>query len=155
MISVILYTALLYYNTMSLQPNRVLIIGGGPCGLVTLRNCLHRGTFSQVQLVERQDDVGGVWCAPSSSPQLNRTITTQVPKTSPCPCRRPSPTMVDARIPRAHRQRRPRVSLLLRAPVSSARHGACKPVSYVSRDERVPQGIRTALHRGRACASAP
>ncbi|OAX37673.1 FAD/NAD(P)-binding domain-containing protein [Rhizopogon vinicolor AM-OR11-026] len=46
---------------MSLQPKRVLIVGGGPCGLVTLRNCLHRGTFSEVQLVERQGDVGGVW----------------------------------------------------------------------------------------------
>ncbi|KAG1741626.1 FAD/NAD(P)-binding domain-containing protein [Suillus lakei] len=46
---------------MTLQPKNVLIIGGGPCGLITLRNCLHRGTFNKVQLVERQNDVGGVW----------------------------------------------------------------------------------------------
>ncbi|KAG2123708.1 FAD/NAD(P)-binding domain-containing protein [Suillus cothurnatus] len=46
---------------MTLQPKNLLIIGGGPCGLITLRNCLHRGTFSKVQLVERRDDVGGVW----------------------------------------------------------------------------------------------
>ncbi|KAG1879998.1 FAD/NAD(P)-binding domain-containing protein [Suillus subluteus] len=45
---------------MTLQPKNLLIIGGGPCGLITLRNCLHRGTFSKVQLVERRDDVGGV-----------------------------------------------------------------------------------------------
>jgi cation diffusion facilitator CzcD-associated flavoprotein CzcO len=46
---------------MTLQPKNLLIIGGGPCGLITLRNCLHRGTFTKVQLVERHDDVGGVW----------------------------------------------------------------------------------------------
>jgi ribulose 1,5-bisphosphate synthetase/thiazole synthase len=43
----------------------VLIIGGGPCGLVMSRTLeMSRGTSSQVQLVERQDDVGGttVWC---------------------------------------------------------------------------------------------
>ena len=60
---------------MTLQPKRVLIIGGGPCGLVTLRNCLHRGTFSQVQLVERQDDVGGVWCVVPCNTQTVYTIT--------------------------------------------------------------------------------
>ncbi|KAG6334858.1 hypothetical protein ID866_4234 [Astraeus odoratus] len=42
-------------------PRRILIIGGGPCGLVTLRNCLYRGEFDDVQLVERRDDIGGVW----------------------------------------------------------------------------------------------
>lgn len=46
---------------MTLQPKNLLIIGGGPCGLITLRNCLYRGTFTKVQLVERHDDVGGVW----------------------------------------------------------------------------------------------
>ncbi|KAL4063751.1 hypothetical protein V8B97DRAFT_1893959 [Scleroderma yunnanense] len=43
------------------HPKRILIIGGGPCGLVTLRNCLHRGEFTDVQLVERRDNIGGVW----------------------------------------------------------------------------------------------
>jgi cation diffusion facilitator CzcD-associated flavoprotein CzcO len=40
---------------------RILVIGGGPCGLVTLRNLLERGHFAEVQLVERRGDVGGVW----------------------------------------------------------------------------------------------
>lgn len=43
------------------NPRRVLIIGGGPCGLVTLRNLLERGEFDDVQLVERRDNIGGVW----------------------------------------------------------------------------------------------
>ncbi|KAG2356429.1 hypothetical protein BDR07DRAFT_1364216 [Suillus spraguei] len=46
---------------MTFQPKNLLIIGGGPCGLITLRNCLYRGTFTKVQLVERHDDVGGIW----------------------------------------------------------------------------------------------
>lgn len=40
---------------------RVLVIGGGPCGLVTLRNLLERAAFDDVQLVERRDNIGGVW----------------------------------------------------------------------------------------------
>lgn len=43
------------------RPRNVLIIGGGPTGLVTLRNFLERGDYHNVQLVERRDDVGGVW----------------------------------------------------------------------------------------------
>ncbi|KAF7293820.1 hypothetical protein HMN09_01177900 [Mycena chlorophos] len=42
-------------------PRRVLVVGGGPCGLVTLRNLIERGGFEEVSLVERRDDVGGVW----------------------------------------------------------------------------------------------
>ena len=42
-------------------PRRVLVIGGGPCGLVTLRNFLERGAFDDVQLVERRDNIGGIW----------------------------------------------------------------------------------------------
>jgi cation diffusion facilitator CzcD-associated flavoprotein CzcO len=45
----------------SVRPKRILIIGGGPTGLVTLRNLNERGAFEEVQLVERRDDVGGVW----------------------------------------------------------------------------------------------
>ncbi|KIJ15824.1 hypothetical protein PAXINDRAFT_176351 [Paxillus involutus ATCC 200175] len=45
---------------------RVLIIGGGPCGLVTLRNFLDRAQFDYVQLVERRDNIGGVWYHPPS-----------------------------------------------------------------------------------------
>ncbi|KAF8547978.1 FAD/NAD(P)-binding domain-containing protein [Imleria badia] len=41
-------------------PRRVLVIGGGPCGLVTLRNLLERGAFDDVQLVERRDNIGGI-----------------------------------------------------------------------------------------------
>ncbi|KAH7890281.1 FAD/NAD(P)-binding domain-containing protein [Phlebopus sp. FC_14] len=44
------------------HPRRILIVGGGPCGLVTLRNCLYRGDFEQVELVERREKIGGVWC---------------------------------------------------------------------------------------------
>ncbi|KAJ7595034.1 hypothetical protein C8J56DRAFT_928249 [Mycena floridula] len=40
---------------------RVLVIGGGAAGLVSLRNLLQLGEFDQVELVERRDDVGGVW----------------------------------------------------------------------------------------------
>lgn len=40
---------------------RVLVIGGGPAGLVCLRNLILRGKFEHVELWERRDDVGGVW----------------------------------------------------------------------------------------------
>jgi len=40
---------------------KVLIVGGGPSGLVTLRNLVHRGNFPHVRLYERRDDIGGVW----------------------------------------------------------------------------------------------
>jgi cation diffusion facilitator CzcD-associated flavoprotein CzcO len=43
------------------RPKRILVIGGGVSGLVTLRNLRERGEFDEVQLVERRDDVGGVW----------------------------------------------------------------------------------------------
>lgn len=43
------------------RPKRILVIGGGASGLVTLRNLRERGAFDDVQLVERRDDVGGVW----------------------------------------------------------------------------------------------
>ena len=42
-------------------PQRVLVIGGGPTGLVALRNLLERGKFEHVELWERRDDIGGVW----------------------------------------------------------------------------------------------
>src|SRR6266700_6792118 len=42
-------------------PRRVLVIGGGPTGLVSLRNIIERGKFKHVELWERRDDVGGVW----------------------------------------------------------------------------------------------
>lgn len=42
-------------------PQRVLVIGGGPTGLVALRNMIERGGFAHVELYERRDDVGGVW----------------------------------------------------------------------------------------------
>jgi cation diffusion facilitator CzcD-associated flavoprotein CzcO len=44
-----------------MDPKRILVIGGGVCGLVTLRNLIERGSFDRVELVERRDDVGGVW----------------------------------------------------------------------------------------------
>ncbi|KAJ7031725.1 hypothetical protein C8F04DRAFT_677163 [Mycena alexandri] len=43
------------------RPKRILVVGGGVSGLVTLRNLRERGEFAQVQLVERRDDIGGVW----------------------------------------------------------------------------------------------
>lgn len=43
------------------HPRRVLVIGGGAVGLVTLRNLIDRGEFDHVELVERRDDIGGVW----------------------------------------------------------------------------------------------
>ncbi|TFK24577.1 FAD/NAD(P)-binding domain-containing protein [Coprinopsis marcescibilis] len=42
-------------------PKRVLVIGGGPSGLVALRNLVEQGRFETIQLVERRDDIGGVW----------------------------------------------------------------------------------------------
>ncbi|KAF9005388.1 FAD/NAD(P)-binding domain-containing protein [Hymenopellis radicata] len=44
-----------------MTPKRILVIGGGPAGLVSLRNLTDRGQFEHVELVERRDDVGGVW----------------------------------------------------------------------------------------------
>ncbi|KAK7455228.1 hypothetical protein VKT23_011101 [Stygiomarasmius scandens] len=40
---------------------RALVIGAGPAGLATLRNLIQLGRFDCVQLVERRDDIGGVW----------------------------------------------------------------------------------------------
>ncbi|KAF7350166.1 hypothetical protein MVEN_01319100 [Mycena venus] len=47
-------------NIPRVLPKRILVIGGGASGLVTLRNLLERGEFDEVQLIERRDDVGGV-----------------------------------------------------------------------------------------------
>lgn len=52
------------------RPKNILIIGGGPCGLVTLRNCLERGEFDDVQLVERRDDIGGIWNRAEDDPAV-------------------------------------------------------------------------------------
>ncbi len=46
---------------LSTVPQRVLVIGGGPSGLIALRNMIERGGFALVELYERRDDVGGVW----------------------------------------------------------------------------------------------
>ncbi|TFK33754.1 hypothetical protein BDQ12DRAFT_614699 [Crucibulum laeve] len=48
-------------SAAALKPKRVLVIGGGPTGLVALRNLIERGQFEHVELVERRDDIGGVW----------------------------------------------------------------------------------------------
>ncbi|TFK70881.1 FAD/NAD(P)-binding domain-containing protein [Pluteus cervinus] len=49
------------YATGVVRPRRILVIGGGPTGLVTHRNLTQRGSFDRVELVERRDDVGGAW----------------------------------------------------------------------------------------------
>lgn len=69
------------------RPQKVLIIGGGPCGLVTLRNFLQsnaqpsddggRDSEQQtldVELVERRDEVGGVWFWSDETYQLERSL---------------------------------------------------------------------------------
>lgn len=49
------------------RPRSCLVVGGGPSGLVTLRNLSQadRQTgappFERVELVERRAEVGGVW----------------------------------------------------------------------------------------------
>ncbi|KAJ7351181.1 hypothetical protein DFH08DRAFT_859817 [Mycena albidolilacea] len=48
-------------SVLSHKPRRILIVGGGPCGLVSLRNLVERGHFDEVVLAERRDDIGGVW----------------------------------------------------------------------------------------------
>lgn len=50
-------------STSPVWPRSVLVVGGGPAGLVTLRNLVERskGQFDRVLLVERRDDIGGVW----------------------------------------------------------------------------------------------
>ncbi|KIK66311.1 hypothetical protein GYMLUDRAFT_38132 [Collybiopsis luxurians FD-317 M1] len=48
-------------NPGLLKPKNILVIGGGSAGLVTLRNLVERGHFDRVELVERRDDVGGIW----------------------------------------------------------------------------------------------
>ncbi|KAF8137773.1 hypothetical protein K438DRAFT_2030975 [Mycena galopus ATCC 62051] len=36
------------------KPRRILIVGGGPCGLVSLRNLVERGQFDEVVLAEKR-----------------------------------------------------------------------------------------------------
>ncbi|KAK7017709.1 thiol-specific monooxygenase [Favolaschia claudopus] len=63
------------------KPRRILIVGGGPCGLAALRNLTERGDFEEVVLMERRKDVGGVWyledppSPPPSSPTHTNTAT--------------------------------------------------------------------------------
>ncbi|EPQ26482.1 uncharacterized protein PFL1_05804 [Pseudozyma flocculosa PF-1] len=58
---------------------RILVVGGGAAGLVTLRNLLDVKTPSgqpafDVTLVERRDDVGGVWYWSDETYQLERSL---------------------------------------------------------------------------------
>ncbi|KAF8884130.1 hypothetical protein BD779DRAFT_791507 [Infundibulicybe gibba] len=39
----------------------ILVVGGGPSGLVALRNLVGTGGFNRVELVERRGNIGGVW----------------------------------------------------------------------------------------------
>ncbi|KAJ7112125.1 hypothetical protein C8R44DRAFT_882531 [Mycena epipterygia] len=45
---------------LSPKPRRILVIGDGPCGLVSLLNLVERDHFEEIVLAERKDDVGGV-----------------------------------------------------------------------------------------------
>lgn len=40
----------------------VAIVGGGASGLVALKTLLEEGAFDNVTLLERRNDIGGVWC---------------------------------------------------------------------------------------------
>ena len=65
-----------------MAPKRVLVIGGGPAGLVSLRNLTEIGQFERVELAERRDDVGGVWYVPPKNldlQSLTRTGTSTRP----------------------------------------------------------------------------
>lgn len=72
----------LHPRTRSQGPESILIIGGGATGLVTLRNLVEQvgtdslGTYPLFSptLVERRDDVGGVWYWSDSTYTLERTI---------------------------------------------------------------------------------
>lgn len=61
------------------HPKRVLIIGGGPAGLGVLRALLHQNPgeapppFEAVSLVERREDIGGVWNIDSKTVALERS----------------------------------------------------------------------------------
>lgn len=48
-------------SPLSNVTGRVLIIGAGPFGLISLRNLTERGSFQDVVLYERRSDIGGVW----------------------------------------------------------------------------------------------
>ncbi|SJX61627.1 related to FMO1-flavin-containing monooxygenase [Sporisorium reilianum f. sp. reilianum] len=69
-------------RTRQAGPETVLVIGGGATGIVTLRNLVEeRGRDSQGSyplfeplLVERRDDVGGVWYWSDETYALERTI---------------------------------------------------------------------------------
>ncbi|KAF7343853.1 hypothetical protein MSAN_01966600 [Mycena sanguinolenta] len=64
----------------NVRPKRVLVIGGGPSGLVTLRNLVERGNFHDVQLVERRADVGGVWYLDDDHNAPNAKPTSAAPR---------------------------------------------------------------------------
>ncbi|KAF5367712.1 hypothetical protein D9758_009831 [Tetrapyrgos nigripes] len=61
-------------TSIPVRPKRILVIGGGPAGLVTLRNFIDLAIFERVELVERRDDVGGVWYLdnPKNNPKSAR-----------------------------------------------------------------------------------
>jgi hypothetical protein len=70
------------------KPRRVLIVGGGASGLVTLRNLVDRGEFAEVVLVERRNNVGGVWSVTASlttHPPAHLTHTTGIERKSESP----------------------------------------------------------------------
>ncbi|KAJ8522332.1 hypothetical protein ONZ45_g1113 [Pleurotus djamor] len=50
------------------RPKRVLIIGGGVSGIITLRNLALYAELDEVKLVERRSDIGGVWFLELQSP---------------------------------------------------------------------------------------
>jgi cation diffusion facilitator CzcD-associated flavoprotein CzcO len=49
------------HTNSHVHPKSILVIGGGPSGLVALRNLIRHGQFERVELVERRDDIGGAW----------------------------------------------------------------------------------------------
>ncbi|KAE9401858.1 FAD/NAD(P)-binding domain-containing protein [Gymnopus androsaceus JB14] len=63
-----------------IRPRKILVVGGGAAGLVTLRNLVERGQFEKVVLVERRDDVGGVWYQDEPIIPSNTTSTINKPQ---------------------------------------------------------------------------
>ena len=57
---------------------RVLVIGAGPCGLTTIKQCRDEGL--DVVCVEQHDTIGGLWSFKENSPSVAKNTISNTSK---------------------------------------------------------------------------